>query len=93
MKVVMTTNAEHTLKEELGDPQSFLEGILDKHFAGDWGKTCAEDKVVNEDAMKTGARLMSVYSTEKGTKVWVITDAGWKERHHEVTTVLLPEDY
>ena len=93
MNVVMTRNAQAILDEELGDSQDFVMSILNRHFQGDWGEICEEDKGVNGEAMETGARLMSIYSTEGGTKVWVITDAGWKTGEHQVTTVLLPEDY
>ncbi len=49
---------------------------------------CAEDKAFNDEALITGTRLMSAYTTTNGTKIWVITEAD-----RSTTTSLLPEDY
>lgn len=59
-----------------------------KHFSGDWGDVCAEDKRANDRALKDGDRLLSSYKTKKGVKVWIITE--WDR---SVTTLLLPEEY
>lgn len=62
---------------------------LNRHMAGDWGELCQEDRDVNEEALKLGGRLMSVYRTKDAqTKFWVITEAD-----RSVTTILLPEEY
>lgn len=63
-------------------------GGLHRHVSGDWGECCAEDKAANDEALKTGGRLMSVYTDSKGTKFRIIT-----EPDRSATTVLLPEDY
>lgn len=68
--------------------------LLSRHAFGDWGDICEEDKQSNEEAIKTGARLMSAYSLPDGTKIWVITDAEVdKEHHRQATTFLLPDEY
>jgi len=59
-----------------------------RHQAGDWGEVDSEDWQANEQALKAGARLLSVYHSEQGVKFWVITE--WDR---SLTTVLLPEDY
>lgn len=61
--------------------------FLDRHAAGDWGDVCEQDRRANEEALKSGLRLMSVYKIGDGA-VWIITEAD-----RSVTTVLLPEDY
>ena len=61
--------------------------LLHRHQRGDWGDICAEDEAANNDALKCGERLLSVYRVGDG-KVWVITEAD-----RSVTTLLLPEDY
>ena len=61
--------------------------ILNRHFAGDWGTLDEHDAQMNEEALVTQDRVMSVYLVGE-QKVWVITDPGW-----ETTTILLPEDY
>ena len=58
--------------EEVGQmPAEFLG----RHVHGDWGEIHPGDKGANEDALKDGARIFSVYRTSKGVKVWVITEA------------------
>jgi hypothetical protein len=60
---------------------------IKRHRYGDWGDVCEEDRATNEDALRDGGRLMSVYKHE-GTEFWIITE--WDR---SVTTVLLPEEY
>ena len=62
--------------------------LLARHLSGDSGDTCEEDKAINEDAIKYGNRVMSVYKLVGGEVLWVIT-----ERDRSVTTFLLPEEY
>jgi len=61
---------------------------LARHAVGDWGDVVLEDGNANNQALATGARLLSVYHSETGLKFWIITEAD-----RSVTTVLLPEDY
>ncbi|MGE3310699.1 MAG: hypothetical protein AB7O66_12075 [Limisphaerales bacterium] len=61
---------------------------LQRHARGEWGDCCPEDRVANEEALKDGARLFSVYYDRRGTKFWIITEAD-----RASTTILLPEDY
>ncbi len=68
-------------KDALGD-------LLRRHQRGDWGATCAEDAQSNEDALRTGGRVFSVYILSNGTKLWIITEAD-----RAATTALLPEEY
>ena len=72
------------------DAVPFLEIqiALDRHRRHDWGDVCEEDRKRNDQALKTGERLLSVYKSGVGTKFWIIT-----ERDRSVTTVLLPSDY
>ena len=65
-----------------------LVNALDRHLSGDWGDVCAEDRSQNNRALKTGARLLSVYHTAAKVKFWIITEAD-----RSATTVLLPSDY
>jgi hypothetical protein len=61
--------------------------LLTRHQAGDWGAICPEDDGLNDRALATGERLLSVYPVG-GEKVWIITE--WDR---SVTTLLLPEEY
>jgi hypothetical protein len=47
---------------------------LPRHLDGDWGDTCPADRRANDDALKSGARILAVYG-DGASKLWVITDA------------------
>lgn len=83
-QVVATPGALEALQESNQTPLEFLA----RHARGDWGDCCAEDASLNDDALRTGDRLLSVYHTEQGVKFWVITEAD-----RSATTFLLPEEY
>ena len=65
-----------------------IVAALRRHAAGDWGDVDAHDRAANDNALKVGERLLSVYRSAIGTTFWVITEAD-----RSVTTVLLPDDY
>ena len=66
---------------------------LRRHASGDWGVLCEEDKQANEEAITSGARIMSAYFLPDETKVWVITEAADDAGNREATTLLLPDEY
>ena len=84
-----------TLGQTVITPQALKElhpedvyNAMTRHARGDWGEVCPQDHELNEEAMREGFRLLSVYCDRNGTKFWIITEAD-----RSVTTVLLPEDY
>lgn len=81
-RTVITANAKNILAD------SDIENALNRHQSGDWGELCEEDKQVNEDALKDGDQILSVYISSGGKRFWVITEAD-----RSCTTVLMPEDY
>ena len=80
-QVVITRNALDTLRADA------VQAALRRHAVGDWGDICDEDRGLNDEALKNGSRILSVYRDEE-TKFWIITEAD-----RSATTVLLPEDY
>jgi hypothetical protein len=66
--------------------------FLDRHSQRDWGDVCDDDKQANEDALLDGSRLLSVYRTSKGVRLWIITEGADDSGARAVTTILLPED-
>ena len=60
---------------------------------GDWGIVSLDDQRANEEALQSGARLLSAYETTLGVKIWVITEATGDDGRRASTCVLLPEDY
>mgnify|MGYP006149008237 CR=1 FL=1 len=83
-KVVYTQGVDHLLNNHIGVNFSIY---LQRHQSGDWGDVCIEDKISNDEATKTGERVISSY-TICDQSVWVIT-----ERDRSVTTILLPCEY
>ncbi len=67
--------------------QSALE-LLTRHAYGDWGNLTAEDWQANEQALKEGSRLFSVYTLNTRQRLWIISE--WDR---SATTLLLPAEY
>lgn len=75
---------------------SFLFEIIEafaRYQLGDWGDLCKEDQEQNERAILCGGRLMGSYRTQRGGKIWIITEAGGEDGHRAATTVLFPDEY
>ena len=88
-QVVATPGALRALDQNKTNGLEFVQ----RHSTGDWGEVCAEDKEANYLAVESGARLMSAYSLEDGTKLWVITEAAGENSRRQATTLLLPDEY
>lgn len=81
--------------------------LLARHMTGDWGDCVADDAALNEQALKDGSRIFSVYrlvnadvlaniprnKRDRCPTTWVITDAANDAGVRAVTTLLRPEDY
>ena len=74
--------------DALNDSPMQAAMLLDRHMSGDWGDVCEEDSRANTDALRYGNRLVSVYATQSGARLWIIT-----ESDRSATTLLLPEEY
>lgn len=61
---------------------------LGRHRKCDWGDVYEEDKIANDEAFEMGYRILSSYTSSKGVKFWIITEAD-----RSITTVLLPSEY
>jgi hypothetical protein len=85
---VVATPGAITIMERCGIQPGDL---LRRHVTGDWGTVHPEDEGINDQALRDGERLLSVYGTEtedQDNRLWVITE--WDR---SVTTILRPEDY
>lgn len=65
---------------------------LARHAAGDWGELDGFDKRQNNQAVKTGLRILSACDVPVGDgeteRIWIITEAD-----RSTTTILLPSEY
>jgi hypothetical protein len=68
-------------------PSDEILKALERHAAGDWGLVDQATWEQNDQAMRNGKRLSSVYQSSAGQRFWIITEA-----NRSTTTVLLPED-
>lgn len=62
--------------------------LLWRHAEGDWGNLEAEDRQLNDMALKDGSRIFSAYDLPSGDRLWVITEAD-----RSSTTILRPDEY
>ncbi len=88
-QIVATPGALEVLQRNNSTGLEYLR----RHASGDWGIVCEEDKQANDDALPTGARLLSAYFLPDETKLWIITDAEDDKGKRQATTFLLPEEY
>jgi hypothetical protein len=77
----------------LADAQVAREDLLQRHFAGDWGDVDPDDGEANDQAIDTGARILSAYILPSGIRVWVMTEATSDKGVRPATTILLPTEY
>lgn len=83
-QIVATPGALELLEQFGQQPGVYLK----RHVTGDWGDIDPEDKGLNEQAIKDGLRIMSVYHLAPKKTIGIITEAD-----RSVTTLLLPEEY
>lgn len=94
-QVFTTPGAADALAEAHGNRWRIAAGYLvARHRCGDWGEVCKEDREANNQALLSGARIISCYHMPVRTPVgrperlWIITEAD-----RSSTTILLPEEY
>jgi hypothetical protein len=82
--IVQTSGCKDAFDKTGESPLVFLL----RHVQGDWGEVDSLDKRVNDDALRHGTRILSVYHLSDGTTIWIITEAD-----RSSTCFLLPEEY
>jgi hypothetical protein len=88
--LLATPGASEAFERNDQTPLEFLR----RHIVGDWGEElCQEDRLLNDQALIDGSRLLSAYRLTDGTKIWIITEAVGDNGKREATTCLLPEEY
>ena len=51
-----------------------LAVLLTRHLSGQWGDLDAHDRQANDAALRDGSRLLSAYTLDDGTRIWVLTE-------------------
>jgi hypothetical protein len=65
-----------------------INNALRRHETGDWGTVEEGDRKLNDDALKSGERILSSYRSADEAVFWILTE--WDR---SATTVMLPEEY
>ena len=82
---LVATPGALALLKELGLPSL---KFLARHWYGDWGDICTDDRNANRNALVYQQRIVSSYNLEGHRRLWIITEAD-----RSSTTLLLPEEY
>jgi hypothetical protein len=100
---LVTTRAVSYLQEINKEFYIFIIKCLTKYLKHDWGDLEKEDKQMNDDAVKSGERILASYKFPdnapwtddalnmyggKEDRIWIITE--WDR---SVTTILFPGEY
>jgi hypothetical protein len=75
--------------QAIDDSGQNISEFLDRHVHGDWGAVFIEDDEKNRVALLTGQAIRSVYRTDNGVKVWIVTEAADRTGRRS-TSILLP---
>jgi hypothetical protein len=87
--IVATPVALRAIEESGQTPEFFI----DQHVQGHWGQVDASDWRANNQALVDGSRLLSAYTTLKGVKIWIITEAVGDDGRRAASTLIRPEEY
>ena len=88
-RIVATPGALHALH----DAGQSVGDFLARHVCGDWGDLDDEDKSLNDAALIDGSRILSAYTSRKGERISVITEAVNEVGLRYCTTLLLASEY
>jgi hypothetical protein len=88
-RIVATPGALESLRVSGHSPHDFLA----RHLRGDWGDLDDEDRNMNDAALIDGSRLLSAYVTNKGERLWIITEAVGGDGRRYCTTILRSSEY
>ena len=69
-QIVATPGALAAIEKAGQQPDEFLI----RHVNRDWGNLSYEDRKENDYSLEHGFRLLSVYRTNAGDRLWIITE-------------------
>lgn len=62
--------------------------FIRRHSCGNWEESTAQDRQLNNQAVRSGKCIFSRHTTKSGETVWITTEAD-----RSVTSLLLPRDW
>lgn len=66
--------------------------LLSRHQHGDWGNVDSEDAKSNDQALLSGARVISSYTVAYAV-IWIVTESVGEGGQRASTCLLFPEEY
>lgn len=90
-QILATAGVAEIMEEDEIFSQEIAEAFA-RYKRKDWGDLCREDWELNDQSLRTGARILAAYETSQG-KIWIITEAEDDEGHRSATTFLFPHEY
>ncbi len=78
------------ISNEVADSSLFAKEVMsciERYASCDWGDVSEDDKMLNDEAIETGDRILAAYETLKG-RIWILTEAD-----RSATTILFPDEY
>lgn len=89
-QVVATPGALEAMRASGQCPEVFLGAHLEGYWGGDLSE---EDRLLNDEALIDGSRLLSAYRTLRGERIWIISEAVGDDGRRASTCLLLPAEY
>lgn len=92
-EIVATTGMSEWAATDTAARHAHVQTCLGRHHNGDWGDLSDDDKVVNDRAVKRGARVLSAYPLDPTTPFSARTNCLMIVTENGHTTVFLPWEY
>ena len=88
-QLLATPGALKAMEESGQSPAFFLE----KHVQRRLGRGLRRGQAANDQALVDGSRILSAYTTLKGERIWIITEAADDEGKRARPRILAPSEY
>jgi len=87
---LVATRQVHEMMQAHPSFRTFVSACINRYTGCDWGDLCDEDRLANDEAVKSEDRILAAYDNPDNPewKIWIITE--WDR---SVTTVLFPDEY
>ena len=96
---IAVTRGVHDVALEHSPFHHWVLSCIERIRKLDWGDTCHEDSLQNDESVIDGSRILSVYNIPQelckvSDRIWIITEAVSSDTgRREYTTVLFPTQY
>lgn len=87
---IVATCSVHEMMQTDSSFRKFVSACMNRYMDGDWGDLCEEDRLANDDSLRSEGRILAAYENPNHPdwKIWIITE--WDR---SATTILFPSEY